>query len=141
MYEPKLRRNGFATIGYIRIDAGLCWIGDPCYVIAKDCEYGWEDWASFCQSLNQDKNTREQDPLLALETAVSFNYDRTIVQKESGLELHDAAPDRCGNTDINREGLGVCVGTGYGDGAYPVTARFNEEGRVVSVTVNFDITA
>ena len=34
------------------------------------------------------------------------------------------------------DGVGVCVGTGYGDGSYPVTAQI-KNGRVMSITVDF----
>lgn len=93
-------------IGRIGVDAGLCWIGDPCYVIAKDCDHAWKDWSSFLTSLRADENSNNYK---------SFSY----------------------GDHIGREGLGVCVSTGYGDGFYPVTARFNEEGRVASVTAQF----
>ena len=52
-------------VGNIGIDAGLCWIGDPCYVLPDDA---WErdqvkDWSKFCSELGEDS-----------PTAKSFNY-------------------------------------------------------------------
>lgn len=38
-------------VGSIGVDAGLCWIGDPCYVVSKDATDAWEDWDSFCSEL------------------------------------------------------------------------------------------
>lgn len=55
-------------VGEIGVDAGLCWIGDPCYIIHPDDgmpkELG-KDWGDFC------------DKLFAKETdgAAQYNYD------------------------------------------------------------------
>ena len=38
-------------IGHIGVDAGLCWIGDPCYVVAKDSSDVFENWGDFCRQL------------------------------------------------------------------------------------------
>ena len=38
-------------IGEIGVDAGECWIGDPCYVLGKDSSHGPKTWAEFCQKL------------------------------------------------------------------------------------------
>jgi hypothetical protein len=36
------------------------------------------------------------------------------------------------------EGMAAVVATGYGDGSYPVDVTYNNEGRVVAVTILFD---
>lgn len=83
-------------IGHISIDAGICWIGDPCYVLPDGAtDNPGSDWSAFCDALGDEMPTTK-------------NFD----------------------------GVGVCVGTGYGDGSYPVTAEIRN-GRVMSVTVNF----
>ncbi|HUW99599.1 MAG TPA: hypothetical protein VMY35_01365, partial [Phycisphaerae bacterium] len=44
--------------GVIGVDAGLCWIGDPCYCVTADCtEHPAPTWSHFCDKL-QD---REKD--------------------------------------------------------------------------------
>jgi len=39
-------------IGNIGVDAGLCWIGDPCYVLPEDSHEctgeAIHDWGVFC---------------------------------------------------------------------------------------------
>ncbi len=42
-------------VGHIGVDAGLCWIGDPCYILhnGKPLEIG-NDWSEFCGKLNED---------------------------------------------------------------------------------------
>lgn len=97
-------KETWRKVGGIGVDAGLCWVGDPCYVLHKTKaerpkEIG-KDWHAFCDSLNGQ--------------ATQFNYD------------------------AGHAGLGVCVSTGYGDGTYPVMARFGEEGRVMEIRVVFD---
>ena len=93
--------------GVIGVDAGLCWIGDPCYILHKDDKDKkpksiGENWMDFCNNLGEDYPTVKQ-----------FHYDR------------------------GHEGLGMCVSTGYGDGVYPVFVTKNSEGRVVRVTIEF----
>lgn len=93
------------------MDAGICWIGDPCYILHKDKsaplddsdsfpagELG-ENWSQFCDKLGD-------------AVVKQFNY-------------------RAGHP-----GLGVCVSTGYGDGEYPVYVEV-KHGWVMSVTVDF----
>lgn len=50
-------------VGHIGVDAGLCWIGDPCYVIAKDCSNVFNSWKEFCEQIEGDYPTMK-----------SFNY-------------------------------------------------------------------
>jgi len=55
-------------IGTIGIDARLCWIGDPCYILHKEGdqkpkEIG-KDWDDFCDKLGEDYPTKKQ-----------FNFD------------------------------------------------------------------
>jgi hypothetical protein len=93
--------------GVIGVDAGLCWVGDPCYILHREGEEDTpksigRNWMEFCDSLGSDYPTVKQ-----------FNYD------------------------LGHPGLGVCVSTGYGDGVYPVMVTKNSEGRVVRVTIEF----
>ena len=92
-------------IGEIGVDSGLCWIGDPCYVLHKKklpTTLG-KNWNEFCDLLHADGSFQHK----------AFGYQ------------------------AGHDGLGVCVATGYGDGAYPVYAVINEEGRVTSVRIDF----
>jgi hypothetical protein len=50
-------RNGIRKqIGEIGVDAGLCWIGDPCYVLHADPKPKaiGRDWSEFCDILHDD---------------------------------------------------------------------------------------
>ena len=50
-------------IGHIGVDAGLCWIGDPCYVLPDDGSQreNVQDWDEFCN-------------IMAGHQHVSFDY-------------------------------------------------------------------
>jgi len=52
------------VIGYIGVDAGIVWIGDPCYIMHKDKPYKsiGKDWGDFCDKLGDSY-------------VKSFNYD------------------------------------------------------------------
>jgi hypothetical protein len=55
-------------IGEIGVDAGLCWIGDPCYILHTDKppQAIGRNWTDFCSILNR----AGQYP-----TATQFHYD------------------------------------------------------------------
>jgi hypothetical protein len=55
-------------IGEVGVDAGLCWIGDPCYILHHDPmpKTVGEDWDEFCDILHEDG----QYP-----TCKQFNYE------------------------------------------------------------------
>ena len=51
-------------IGTIGVDAGLVWIGDPCYIMHKDKlpKSIGENWEDFCNILNgRDKKSFDYD--------------------------------------------------------------------------------
>ena len=101
--------NKRKKIGVIGVDAGLCWIGDPCYFI-KDKRNGIipdrdpelnVNWLEFLHLFGENKQYTQ------------FNYQK------------------------GHPGLGVCVHSGDGDGTYPVYAKFRKDGRIKSVTIEF----
>ncbi len=48
--------------GYVYVDAGCIWIGDPCYVMGDDASSRVKDWVGdFCNKL--DNNVSVQQPL------------------------------------------------------------------------------
>ena len=105
---PEVIQDTWQEIGEIGVDAGLCWLGDPCYVFHKEdtpIEIG-NNWDGFC-------NTIKDKGMFGNIQHAQFNYD------------------------MGHPGLGVCVSTGYGDGCYPVLAKFNSEGRIAEVKIKF----
>lgn len=65
----KFDKNEWTLVGHIGVDAGLCWIGDPCYILHKNPaelpESLGEDWSGFCEELGEE-----------YPTAKSFNYTK-----------------------------------------------------------------
>ncbi|MDX2059677.1 MAG: DUF4241 domain-containing protein [Gemmatimonadales bacterium] len=49
------RANIRKQIGEIGVDAGLCWIGDPCYILHADPapKAIGRDWDAFCDLLHE----------------------------------------------------------------------------------------
>tara|TARA_Y100000748_G_C15495606_1_gene488115 strand:+ start:1505 stop:1840 length:336 start_codon:yes stop_codon:yes gene_type:complete len=98
-------------VGNISVDAGLCWLGDPCYFIqGLNPPKEISTWKAFVETIFA--NGKPAKP-----TIHSFKH-------ASGVE-----------------GLGVCVSTGVGDGVYPVYANIEElpgwGKRVTSVRIEF----
>jgi hypothetical protein len=105
------KSSKWETVGEIGVDAGLCWLGDPCYILHKDDGKAPKDlgtsWMDFCKRLEQKEDAHPT------KRAAQFNYD------------------------MGHAGLGVVVSTGYGDGCYPVQIKRNAEGRVAEVRIKF----
>lgn len=43
-------------IGTIGVDAGLCWVGDPCYVMGDEASHRVRDWGKFCEATYKTGN-------------------------------------------------------------------------------------
>jgi hypothetical protein len=37
--------------GHVDVDAGLIWIGDPCYVLGDDASSRVHSWSDFCEKI------------------------------------------------------------------------------------------
>jgi len=95
-------------VGVVGVDAGIVWLGDPCYIMHKKKlpKTVGKDWEEFCNILGGEYPVRKQ-----------FNYE------------------------LGHPGLGVVVGSGIGDGVYPVYADVEEVPgwgkRVTKVWIDF----
>jgi len=48
------QKQKWEQVGEIGVDAGLCWIGDPCYCVTPDCtEHPAKTWTEFCNKLHE----------------------------------------------------------------------------------------
>lgn len=83
-------------VGVVGVDAGIVWLGDPCYILHRDekdvphKEMG-KDWGEFCANLDEKEGENNN--------VAQFNYD------------------------MGHPGLGICLRTGYGDGLYEVFVK------------------
>jgi len=105
-------------IGECGVDAGMIYMGDPCYVHHTPLGRTGDD--------PDDKHWRE--------------FLAGIAGPEGYLESHATVMGRMVRADgtvAHEFPAGVCVVTGHGDGCYPVYAEFAEDGAIKSVTIEF----
>ena len=100
-------------IGSVAVDSGQIMIIDPCYInndFVKEFDAG---------QLGEFDDTPTQD-------SYAMNYDG------------------CCNATLSKRGYGsleklaIACSTLYGDGEYPVYAEFDRNGRVKTLTIDFD---
>lgn len=96
------------TIGTVGVDAGMLYLGDPCYVI--DRPLGAKPWGEFLEEL--------------------------YASQPQGSEANWWTVEGTLPNPAYKFPAGMVVTTGYGDGEYPVEVELRE-GRVASVTVTF----
>lgn len=94
-------------VGVVGVDAGLCWIGDPGYVVTPDAdEHPAKTWNEFVTDLQNNQSY--------LQTGVrQYNYK------------------------MGHPGLGVCIGGFGGDGTFNVFVRRDDDGRIAEAKVVF----
>jgi hypothetical protein len=140
--------NEWVQVGVVGVDAGMVWIGDPCYILAlphlnpkekKDSKFPnmyeprelpeslGESWIEFCDKVHDDGSaypvgSKEYDAFLKKQIKKGEQRGQTAVQF---------------NYEMGHPGLGVCMGSGYGDGTYPVFVKRNEEGRITETKIVF----
>lgn len=77
----KYTLQDMTKVGVIGVDAGMCWIGDPCYIFHKDKKEMKEleknigkNWGEFC--FNASRNSQFNYPLghAGLGVCVSTGY-------------------------------------------------------------------
>ncbi len=59
--DPLQNKDEWTLVGHFGVDAGLCWIGDPCYILHKKKselpKSLGKDWGEFCDTLGSDNPT------------------------------------------------------------------------------------
>ena len=61
-------------VGSIFVDAGLCWVGDPCYVMGDDASSRVKDWGEFCDKLPHGKEMYSNPLGKGTGMAISTGY-------------------------------------------------------------------
>ena len=58
-YEALRKNDGWYVAGYIPVDAGICWVGDPGYILHTklDKSFG-KNWNEFCDLLKDGTGKR-----------------------------------------------------------------------------------
>ena len=49
-------------VGYCDVDSGTIWIGDPCYVVAKDSSHVFESWSDYCDKSSEMFEVGHSEP-------------------------------------------------------------------------------
>ncbi len=49
-----MKKEETVLVGNIGVDAGLCWVGDPSYIMGANASGRPESWDKFCDSLGND---------------------------------------------------------------------------------------
>jgi hypothetical protein len=96
-------------IGSFGVDSGQAIVGDPCYLDK------WENWDET-EPFDNHK-----------EKAGSYGYLGAC-----GVTLGEQQAGTLGFADA------VAFSTGYGDGVYPVYAKYNDDGRISMVIIDFN---
>lgn len=135
-YNMNILGLGFEKVGVIGVDAGCCWIGDPCYVIHKRADAPEEhdrppkdignNWGEFCDVLDKRGYYGKPPDMVIKDGQVSWEGS---ISPLGHLQF---------NYDMGHPGLGVLVETGYGDGSYSVFVKKNGEGRIMQVLIDFE---
>lgn len=49
-----MRHNSgeWEKVGTVGVDAGIVWVGDPCYIVGSDASMPFPEWDDFCKALN-----------------------------------------------------------------------------------------
>lgn len=106
----------WTKVGEVYVDSGTIAVGDPCYVNGRDASSGAKDWNDF----------------LVKTWPLTFGKPRGKVDEAArNAEMNVA-------NVMGKEGVGIVVSSGYGDGRYPVYIRKNSEGRIMGVMVDFE---
>ena len=99
-------------IGEVGVDSGQVMLTDPCYIDSQ--------WKKTEGDTDYDKKPTKE-----------YSYE--------GCCLATCSDDCYGqlNYEMGHAGAGVVVSSGYGDGSYPVYAKFNKDGHIMEVKVVF----
>jgi len=104
----------WVEVGKIGVDAGMCWLGDPCY---------------FVDDARRNKKWSMKDDRPEYIKDYTAFLDRLDKLEERGVAVWPF--------EKGHDGFGVTVATGGGDGLYPVYVKRSREGLVGEVRVVF----
>lgn len=48
-----MKNTKWEKVGEMGVDAGLCLVGDPCYVLGDDASHRVRSWDKFCDKLHE----------------------------------------------------------------------------------------
>lgn len=102
-------------IGHVAVDSGQLLLCDPCYIDSE-----WEKESQWEEEDFTDENKH------------NFSYNACVkatLSKDGHGQL---------NFKLGHAGVGVAFSTAFGDGMYPVYAKYDKDGNLTSVEVMFE---
>ncbi len=75
-----MNKSKWERVGQIKVDAGLCWLGDPCYILHRDGgglpRTLGSNWSEFCDMVSDSgvTNFDHEPEIKGLGVAVSTGY-------------------------------------------------------------------
>lgn len=140
----------WTKIGFVSVDSGYLMLGDPCYFLSSEDSSGLtyeevldktngdiveefdQKLYDSCMRLNElNKELRN----LALE--LGMDADFTDYSEEEAKMLATRRYRELPEFKELKEG--ICFKNHIGDGLYPVSAKFSEDGQIVELKVSFDV--
>jgi hypothetical protein len=86
--------NKWQEIGKVGVDAGLMWVGDPCYCVTPDANsHPAQTWEEFCDIL-QEKDF----------------YDNNYLEMKSGVVVSSGYGDGCYPVFVKKDKEGRVIG-------------------------------
>lgn len=80
-------------VGVAYVDAGILWVGDPCYIVGEDASHGVKTWNDFCDLTFDDANERADGVTEPLGTGIGLavntgygdgSYPVTVTRNSEG---------------------------------------------------------
>lgn len=131
----KMLEQGFVLAGYIDVDAGIVWTGDPCYILPdkRDNDPGF-DYMDMLHTWPRKKHTIEdsgaaemhRDALIA--SGVPEDRAEVLCDMFRYRTVDEPTDVAIFNHKAGHPGRGICIHAGFGDGTYPLWIRYSNEG-------------
>lgn len=137
-------------LGRIPVDSGQVLITDPCYLDNWEANE-FEDIRIYrnvktgkIYQFGIDFNNYETEAVYRGKNMNTLLAEKIVTEEDIEPSYDYSYNGACNRTIHDERGgglvgaLGVAAHTGYGDGFYPVTAHYNNEGRIMKITIDFE---
>jgi hypothetical protein len=144
-------------IGHVGVDSGQLLLCDPCYIESEWEKEEFADIRVYEHKVTKDRLTFGKDfphyeyPIDRYDGKTMNELIETLewIDIDRPTSLHSFSYNACANATLSSEGhgqlnykmghpgVGVAFRTAFGDGVYPVYAKYTDDGTLKSVEVVF----